>query len=73
MEGKILKVDRHQAPALSGSSGITIQFETDLLLAGFQPGRIVKIRAETWPKIKLPVEERITNLEDRWPSAEIFK
>ena len=56
-----------------GGSGIQVEFEVPLILEGFRPGRIVRIRPRGWPNIKPPFEERIKSFEDRWPSPDLFK
>ncbi|MCA9060781.1 MAG: hypothetical protein KDA85_19850, partial [Planctomycetaceae bacterium] len=58
---------------LPGDSGIRIQFEVPLILEGFRPGRVVRIRPQNWPNIKPPVEERVRSFEDRWPGPEVFQ
>jgi len=32
-----------------GSSGIQIRFETDPIIEGIRPARVVRIRSEGWP------------------------
>ena len=44
----------------------------NLVLEGFRPGRIVRIRPSSWPKVKPPKEELIDGFESRWPSPDIF-
>ncbi|XZE55022.1 hypothetical protein SH139x_001008 [Planctomycetaceae bacterium SH139] len=72
--GKILNVTKATAEIPLGSSGIQIQFETDLIIEGIRPTRIVRIRPESWPKMQLPREEYLFNNshEDRFPSPAIF-
>lgn len=71
MDGKVIAVERSESPPF-GSSGIQIHFDTELVLEGFRPGRIVRIRSHTWPNVKPPVEELIRGFEDRWPNPDIF-
>lgn len=73
MDGRILAVEQVEKDPPFGSSAIQIQFELDLVLEGFRPGRIVRIRPQGWPKVKPPVEELIKGPDDRWPSPDIFK
>lgn len=73
MDGKIVSVEQVDADPPRGSSGIQIQFEVPLILEGFRPGRVVRIRPQNWPNVKPPVEERVRGFEDRWPSAELFQ
>ena len=72
MQGKLTAITKEQGPAPLGSSGLQVTFEMNLVLEGFRPGRIVRIRPQSWPSVKPPFEELIKNLEDRWPSPEIF-
>lgn len=73
MEGKIESVERAKGEPPFGSSGIQIKFSMNLILEGFRPGRIVRIRLSSWPKVKPPKEEQINGLNERWPSSDIFK
>ena len=73
MDGKITAVSILSGEPEFGSSGIHIQFEVPLVLEGFRPGRIVRIRPQNWPNVKPPVEERVGSYEDRWPSTDIFR
>ena len=72
MNGKILAVEKSKTEPPLGSAGIQVEFEVPLVLEGFRPGRIVRIRSHSWPKVKPPYEELIKGLEDRWPSPELF-
>ncbi|MCA8986853.1 MAG: hypothetical protein KDA78_04395 [Planctomycetaceae bacterium] len=73
MDGRIIAVEQSEETAPLGSSGIQIQFEVSLILEGFRPGRIVRVRPAGWPNVKPPIEERIRDLEDRWPGPEVFQ
>lgn len=58
-----------------GSSGIQIRFETDLIIEGIRPGRVVRVRPAGWPVVNLPREEYVgdgSNPEDRFPTPVIF-
>ncbi len=71
--GKIVAVTKAGRDILLGSSGIQIQFETDLIIEGIRPTRVVRIRPESWPKMQLPREEfDNSNLEERFPTPAIF-
>ncbi len=72
MDGRIIEVTKTEAEPPLGSSGIRIQFDVPLILEGFRPGRIVRIRPHNWPNVKPPVEERVRSFEDRWPSPDLF-
>ncbi len=72
MDGRISEVEK-QENAGFGSSGIVIKFEVPLILEGFRPGRIVRIRPHNWPNVKPPVEEGIKGFNDRWPGTDVFK
>lgn len=73
MECKIVSVDKAGKTPQFGSSGIRVQLEMNLVLEGFRPGGIVRIRPQNWPKVRPPKEELIGNFETRWPSPDIFK
>lgn len=58
-----------------GSSGIQIRFETDLIIEGIRPGRVVRVRPSIWPQVQVPREEYLrdaASLEERFPSPAIF-
>ncbi|MCC9609408.1 hypothetical protein LOC68_05360 [Blastopirellula sp. JC732] len=73
MDGKIVAVEKIEENPPLGSSGIQIQFEVPLILEGFRPGRVARIRPQNWPNVKPPMEECVRNQDDRWPSPEIFQ
>ena len=73
MEGKIESVEFLEGEPQFGSSGIQVLFSMNLILEGFRPGRIVRVRPGTWPRAKPPYEENIKGYQDRWPSPDIFK
>jgi hypothetical protein len=72
--GKILGVTRASGEIPLGSSGIQVQFETDLIIEGIRSGRVVRIRPESWPKMQIPREEYLfqNSPEDRFPTPDIF-
>ncbi len=57
-----------------GSSGIQIMFETDLIIEGIRPGRVVRVRPAVWPEAQLPWDEclRDGSHEVRFPTPGIF-
>jgi hypothetical protein len=73
MDGRITAVEQQTADPPLGSSGIQVTVRVPLVLEGFRPGRTVRIRSHSWPKVKPPYEELVRGLEDRWPSPEVFK
>ena len=75
MDGRIISVTPPEMPQQVplGSSGIVVTFEVPLVLEGFRPGRVVRIRPSGWPNVKPPVEERVRSFEDRWPSPDLFR
>ena len=72
--GKILDVTTTSGEPPLGSSGIRIQFETDLIIEGIRPGRTVRVRPQSWPRTQIPREEYLFNNspEDRFPTPAIF-
>lgn len=74
-KGVILDVTTATGEVPLGSSGIRIRFETDLIIEGIRPGRVVRIRPNGWPAVNLPREEYVgdgSNAEDRFPTPAIF-
>lgn len=72
MDGRITAVDQPTTEPPLGSSGIRVTVRVPLVLEGFRPGRTVRIRSHSWPKVKPPYEELVRGLKDRWPSPELF-
>ena len=71
--GSILEVTRLPGDAPLGSSGIQIRFETDQIIEGIRPGRVVRVRPTSWPLVNLSREEYLRDsLEERFPSPDIF-
>jgi len=72
--GTLLDVAKAPANAPLGSSGIQIKFETDLIIEGIRPGRVVRVRPGNWPQVQVPREEYLDNntAEERFPSPAIF-
>ena len=74
--GSILSVSVAKAPAPLGSSGVQIRFETDLIIEGIRPGRVVRVSVAGWPQVDLPREEYLGDgsfrHEDRFPTSSIF-
>jgi hypothetical protein len=74
-KGSILEVTTVDGVVPLGSSGIQIRFETDLIIEGIRPGRVVRVRPTSWPQVDVPREEYLndgTNIEERFPSQVIF-
>ncbi len=74
--GSILDVTKKAEQVPMGSSGIQIRFETDLIIEGIRPGRVVRMRPNSWPQVNVPREEYLddgsANLEERFPTPAIF-
>ena len=75
--GTLLEVTKTPGKAPVGSSGIQIQFETDLITEGLRPARAVRVRPASWPDVHLPREEYVGDgagfsLEQRFPTPAIF-
>ena len=69
----VLKVD---GPIPVGSSGIQVQFQTDLITEGIRPGRIVRVRPNSWPDVQVPRDEYLIDSrdghEERFPTPAIY-
>jgi hypothetical protein len=61
---RILEARRAEA-APPGCSGLTLRADCAELIEGFRPGRIVRVWADAWPRVKLPPEERVQSLDQR--------
>lgn len=75
-KGPIREVTKATGDIPLGSSGIQIQFETDLVIEGIRPTRVVRVRPSTWPQVQVPREEYLGDgtfsHEDRFPTPAIF-
>jgi hypothetical protein len=71
--GSILEVTKTDKDVTLGSSGFQIRFETDLIIEGIRPGRVVRVRPVSWPQVQVPREEYLNDsLEERFPTPSIF-
>ena len=74
-QGPILNVTNATGEIPLGSSGIQIRFETDLIIEGIRPGRVVRVRPGNWPELTVSRDEYLNdgnNPEDRFPTPAIF-
>lgn len=73
-KGPILDVVKTKGEIPFGSSGIQIQFKTDLIIEGIRPGRNIRVRPGHWPNVNIPREEYLggNTPEERFPSPAIF-
>jgi hypothetical protein len=75
-KGTILEVTHSSKPQSLGNSGIQVRLETDLIIEGVRPGKIVRIRPGSWPHVSAPREEYLIDprieSDDRVPSPAIF-
>jgi hypothetical protein len=74
-KGSILDVTKATGEIPLGSSGIQIRFETDLIIEGIRPGRVVRVRPDSWPEVTVPRDEYLNDgnsPEDRFPTPAIF-
>jgi hypothetical protein len=75
-KGPVAEVVKLPGNAPLGSSGIQVVMETDLIIEGIRPGKVVRIRPDSWPRVDLPREEYLGDgefrVEDRFPSPAIF-
>ena len=72
--GSVINVTKMTGAVPMGSSGIQILFETDLIIEGIRPGRVVRVRPGNWPRVQVPREEYLndTSPEERFPTPAIF-
>ena len=74
--GSIVEVIQATEEPPLGSSGIQIRFETDLIIEGLRPQRVVRVCPTSWPQVNLPREEYLGDgtftQEDRFPTPDIF-
>lgn len=73
--GSILNVAKSAGETPLGSSGLQIRFETDLVIEGLRPGRVVRVCPGGWPQVQPPREEYLNDansLEERFPSPAMF-
>jgi hypothetical protein len=73
-KGSIVEVIKQKGQAPLSSSGIQIRFETDLIIEGIRPARVVRVTPGGWHATNVPREEYIGfyfNAEDRL-AAQIF-
>jgi len=73
--GSLLDVTKVSNDPPLGSSGIQIRFETDLVIEGIRPGRVVRVRPNNWPLVDVPREEYLNDansIEERFPTPAIF-
>ena len=73
--GTILDVSKATEEPPLGSSGIQVRFETDLVIEGLRPTRVVRVRPGSWPQVNIPREEYLndgSNMEERFPTPAIF-
>ena len=75
-KGSILDVTKLDGEVPMGNSGIQIRFETDLIIEGIRPTRVVRVRPADWPNVRVPREEFLGDgnfsHEDRFPTPAIF-
>ena len=76
-KGILLEVSKTKKGAPLGSSGIQLSLETNLVTEGFRPGKVIRIRPESWPLLEVPREEYIHHTRDvidiRFPTPDIFQ
>tara|TARA_B100001123_G_scaffold412969_1_gene510860 strand:- start:7191 stop:8507 length:1317 start_codon:yes stop_codon:yes gene_type:complete len=75
-KGILLEVSKTKKRVPLGSSGIQVSLETNLVTEGFRPGKVIRIRPESWPILEVPREEYIHHTQDgiekRFPTPDIF-
>lgn len=74
-KGTILDIIKASGVSPTGSSGVQVRFETDLIIEGIRPSRVVRVRPASWTDVAVPREEYLgvgAQHEDRFPSPAIF-
>ena len=72
-KGPIIDVKKTDGETPLASSGIQIQFKTDLIIEGVRPGRVVRVRPASWPQAQIPREEYVGDgIDARFPTPDIF-
>lgn len=75
-KGTILETSLKRKDSPLGDSGIEVRMDTDLIIEGIRPGRVVRIRPTIWPHVSAPREEYLidhrSGLDDRFPTPAIF-
>lgn len=61
--GKVLEWRETPNPPV-GSSGIQVRMKFEALLAGYEPGACVRVKAHDWRFVTMPPEERLNSLEE---------
>ncbi|MFM7102160.1 MAG: hypothetical protein ACKO3N_13425 [Verrucomicrobiota bacterium] len=73
IKGPVLDVTKQDKGVPAGSSGIQIRMKVDLVVEGFRPGRIVRVRPMNWPDDAVPREEYTEGRkEERFPTPAIY-
>ncbi len=71
---KIVQVTNQEGKVSLGSNAIQNDFKTDQIIEAIRPGRVVKVRPNSWPQVQIPREEylRGNKPEERFPTPAIF-
>ena len=72
--GTIVQVTKQEGKVSLGSSTIQIDFKTDQIIETVRPGRVVKVRPNSWPQFQIPDEEYLGGNKpaERFPTHAIF-
>jgi hypothetical protein len=71
--GQITAISNADGKIPLGSSGIQIRFETELIIEGARPTRVIRVRPQGWPSRQVPREEYVNDsVEERFPTPAIF-
>jgi hypothetical protein len=62
--GQVIEWKEIANPPL-GSAGIQLRLKFTELLDGYRPGRIVRVKSDSWTFITIPFEERMKSLDER--------
>jgi len=72
-DSSIIELRKLDGEPPAGSSGIQIRMKVGMVLEGFRPGGVLRIRPLSWPEAPVPREEYLKRIEDQFPSPDIFR
>lgn len=70
--GQVIEWRRDEDPP-PGSSGVRATLAFEELLEGYRPGRIVRVKSDSWKFVTMPPEERMLSEDDRQRSMKMVR